>query len=190
MKSKILALLVVLSLCSCKEDKNNNDIAQRDVQQYTIEQFMDNEAVGGGSFSHDNSQLLISSNRSGIYNAYTVPVKGGDVTPITQSDSTSYFANAFFPEDDRMLLSADGNGDEISHLYVRELDGSLKDITPVEGAKANFYGWSKDKKSLYYGSNKRDSRFFDVYKMAIDDYSSRDVISKQRWYEFRWHVRR
>lgn len=172
MKTKFLTLCIVLSMFSCKEDKKEQQTAQRDIQNYTINQFMDNEAVGGGSFSPDNSNLLISSNRSGIYNVYTIPTKGVEMTPITQSDSTSYFANAYFPDDNRMLLSADGNGDEIDHLYVRETDGSIKNITPIEGAKANFYGWSKDDKYLYYGSNKRDPKYFDVYKMSIDDYSS------------------
>ena len=172
MRSNILILIMLVFLSACKEDKAEGELAQREVQLYTIEQFMDNEAVGGGSFSMDNSTLLVSSNRTGIYNVYTVSTKGGEMTPITQSDTTSYFANSYFPEDNRMLLSADGNGDEIDHLYVRELDGSIKDITPDEGVKSDFYGWSKDDKYLYYGSNKRDRRFFDVYKMSIEDYSS------------------
>ena len=172
MKTKLLALCLTILIFSCKEDTKDSSIAQRDVKQYTIEQFMDNEAVGGGSFSSDNSNLLVSSNRSGIYNVYTVPTKGGELTPITQSDSTSIIANSYFPNDNRMLLSADGNGDEIDHLFVRELDGTIKDITPEKGAKSDFYGWSKDDKFLYYGSNKRDPRFFDVYKMSIDDYTS------------------
>ncbi|WP_179008188.1 S9 family peptidase [Winogradskyella forsetii] len=171
MKKLLLLLCVSTILFSCKEDKDTT-VVQRDIEKYTIEQFMDNEAVSGGSFSHDNSTLLISSNRSGIYNVYTIPTKGGEMTPITASDSTSYFANSYFPEDNRMLISADGNGDEISHLYVRELDGTITDITPIEGAKADFYGWSKDDKHLYYGSNKRDPKFFDVYKMSIDNYTS------------------
>ncbi|NQX77783.1 prolyl oligopeptidase family serine peptidase [Gilvibacter sp.] len=169
MKTNYFGLLLLILVFSCKQEP---EIAQREVGAYTIEQFMDNEAVGGGSFSTDNSKLLVSSNRTGIYNVYTVPATGGEMTAITQSDSTSYFANSFFPQDDRMLLSADGNGDEIDHLYVRELDGSIKDITPDEGAKADFYGWSEDDQHLYYGSNKRDPRFFDVYKMSIADYSS------------------
>lgn len=171
MKTKLFTLCIAFLILSCKEDKDKAE-TKREIQQYTINQFMDNEAVGGGSFSADNSKLLISSNRSGIYNVYSVSVKGGELTPITQSDSTSYFANAYFPEDNRMLISADGNGDEIDHLFVMETDGSVKDITPVDGAKANFYGWSKDDKHLYFGSNKRDPKFFDVYKMSIDDYSS------------------
>ena len=167
---KALLLLFVVFTYSCKKDANENQAAKQDVTQYTIEQFMNNEAIGGGSFSHDNSKLLISSNRTGIFNTYTIPTTGGDMTPITSSDSTSYFAQSFFPSDDRMLISADGNGDEIDHIYVRELDGTIKDITPEKQAKSNFYGWSKDNNHFYYGSNKRDPRYFDVYKMNIADY--------------------
>ncbi len=169
MKTKILGIAIIAMLFSCKEDAK---MSQKDIQQYTIEQFMDNEAVSGGSFSPDNSKILISSNRSGIYNVYTIPTKGGEMTAITKSDSTSFTARSYFPNDNRMLLNADGNGDEIDHLFVRELDGTIKDITPEEGAKASFYGWSEDEKYLYYGSNKRNPKYFDVYKMSIDDYNS------------------
>jgi dipeptidyl aminopeptidase/acylaminoacyl peptidase len=169
MKATILGLVFVTLLFSCKEEAK---VVQKEIKQYTIEQFMDNEAVQGGSFSADNNKLLISSNRSGIYNVYSIPVKGGEMTAITESDSTSIFAESYFPNDDRMLFSADGNGDEINHLFVRELDGSIKDITPEEGARADFYGWSEDDKYLYFGSNKRDPKYFDAYKMSIDDYTS------------------
>lgn len=182
MKTKILSICLAILAFSCKEDKPKD--TEREIAQYTIEQFMDNEAIGGGSFSYDNSQLLLSSNRTGIYNVYTTPVTGGEMTPITQSDSTSIFATAFFPEDNRMLLSADGNGDEIDHLFVREMDGSIKDITPEKGAKSDFYGWSKDKKSLYFGSNKRDPRFFDVYKMNLEDYSSSILYKNENGMQF------
>lgn len=169
MKTQFLIFAIAALLFSCKEEAK---VAQKEIKQYSIEQFMDNEAVGGGSFSADNINLLVSSNRSGIYNVYTIPAKGGEMTAITASDSTSIFAESYFPNDNRMLLSADGNGDEIDHLFVRELDGTIKDITPDQGAKAGFYGWSSDKNYLYYGSNKRDPRFFDVYKLSIEDYST------------------
>ncbi len=80
MKTKLLGFCIAIFLFSCKEDVKNTDIVKKEVKQYSIEQFMDNEAIGGGSFSYDNSQLLISSNRSGIYNVYTVPTKGGEMT--------------------------------------------------------------------------------------------------------------
>ena len=173
MKTFFLTFSFLVLLVSCKEETKNETTKEREIQNYTINQFMDNESVSGGSFSSDNSKLLVSSNRSGIYNVYTIPVTGGELKPITQSDSTSYFANSYFPNDDRMLFSADNNGDEIDHIYVRDLDGDIKDITPDDGAKAEFYGWAEDDKHFYYGSNKRDPRFFDVYKMSIDDYSSK-----------------
>ena len=181
MKTKILGLVIITLLFSCKEETKRS---QREIQQYTIEQFMDNEAVGGGSFSVDESNLLVSSNRSGIYNVYTIPTKGGEMTAITQSDSTSIRAQSYFPNDNRMLLSADGNGDEIDHLFVRKLDGTIKDITPDKGAKSGFYGWSEDDQYLYFGSNKRDSRYFDVYKMSVDDFSSKMIYQNDSGLNF------
>lgn len=184
MKTKLLIICIAIFLSSCKEDVKNTDIVKKEVKQYSIEQFMDNEAIGGGSFSYDNSQLLISSNRSGIYNAYTVSTEGGEMKAITQSDSTSVFGNAFFPEDNRILLSADGNGDEIDHLFVRDLEGNVTDITPEKGAKSDFYGWSKDNNSLYFGSNNRDPRFFDVYKMNLKDYTSKMIYQNNDGLDF------
>ncbi|MBN4085543.1 S9 family peptidase, partial [Flavobacteriaceae bacterium AH-315-B10] len=167
----LTTLCLFVLLVSCKKDQETKNVAQN-LKQYTIEQFMDNEAVRGGSFSPDNSKLLVTSNRTGIYNMYTVNTNNGEFTPITTSDSTSVFAVSYFPNDERMLYSADGNGDEINHIFLRDIDGSTTDLTPTEGAKASFYGWAKDKKNFFYGSNKRDPRFFDVYKMSIDGFNS------------------
>ncbi|MFT6747604.1 MAG: dipeptidyl aminopeptidase/acylaminoacyl peptidase, partial [Glaciecola sp.] len=169
MKNKILGLAILTIFFSCKEETIIN---QRKVKEYSIEQFMDNESVGGGSFSSDNNNLLVSSNRSGILNLYTVPSTGGKLTAITASDSTSIFAESYFPNDNRMLFMTDGNGDEIDHLFVRELDGTIRDITPFKGAKSVFYRWSKDEKHLYYRSNKRSPQYFDMYKLSIDDYTA------------------
>jgi len=172
MKTKLLGLAIIMLLFSCKEETK---IAQIEVKEYTIEQFMDNEAVGGGSFSPDKSKLLVSSNRSGIYNMYTIPASGGEYTTITASDSSSIFAVSYFPNDERMLYRADGNGDEIFHLYLRDIDGTITELTPDEGARAGFYGWAHDEKSFYYGSNKRNPQYMDVYEMDIESFESKLV---------------
>lgn len=185
MKSISLIFTILILLVSCKEDdRKGEEIAVNELEQYTIDQFMDNESVYGGSFSPDKSKLLVSSNRTGIFNVYTVPTTGGKFTPVTKSDSTSMFAVSYFPNDERILMSADGNGDEIDHLYVQETNGELKDLTPWEGAKSNFYGWSDDKEAFYFGSNKRDSKFFDVYKMNIDDYSTELIYQNNDGMDF------
>ncbi len=161
----------LLSMFSCTKTETKTETS-RTVKQYDIAQFMDTESVSGGSFSYDNSKILFSSNKTGIRNVYSMPSKGGEITPITSSDSTSFRSIAYFPEDNRILVTADNNGDELYHLFVREENGSIKDISPDKGSRVSFYGWSKDKKNLYYLSNKRDAKFFDVYKMNLTTYQS------------------
>ncbi|WP_418502133.1 alpha/beta fold hydrolase [Flagellimonas sp.] len=164
---KIMMIALVSLVWACKEEKKEPSIAET-MQTYTIAQMMDNEAIGGGSFSPDNSKLLISSNRSGIYNMYTIPTSGGDMLPVTQSDSSSVFSISYFPKDERMLFRMDNNGDEIYHIYMRETDGNHKDLTPDEGARSLFYDWATDDTSFFYASNKRDNRFMDLYEMDLE----------------------
>ena len=145
----------------CKQETDKSQVAIP-LPTYTIEQMMDNENVGGGSFSPDKSEILVSSNRSGIYNMYTIPTGGGDFRPVTQSDSSSVFAISFFPEDSRKLFRMDDNGNEVYHIYLMGEDGSIRDLTPWDGARSLFYGWSDDKKSFFFASNRRDKKYNDL----------------------------
>ncbi|MCK4989902.1 MAG: S9 family peptidase, partial [Bacteroidales bacterium] len=121
-------------------------------------------------FSADESRLLVSSNQSGIYNVYALNVDGSGEQQLTFSEEESFFAESYFPEDDRFLYSADKGGDENNHLYMQEPDGTVTDPTPWEEATSQFGGWTRDFKYLYLISNKRDPRFFDVYKMNLENF--------------------
>ncbi|TPV32959.1 S9 family peptidase [Paucihalobacter ruber] len=184
MNKVIYLLLGITLMASCKNEPKQSENEVTTVESYTIEQLMDNEAVNGGSFSHDNSKLLISSNRTGIFNLYTIPVEGGEFTPVTASDSTSIYAISFFPKDDRILFSADGNGDEINHIYMIDTDGTITDLTPETGAKSSFYGWAKDEQSFFFGSNKRDPRYFDIYQLNINDFSTKLIFQNDEGWQF------
>ncbi|MDX1630052.1 MAG: alpha/beta fold hydrolase [Fulvivirga sp.] len=138
------------------------------MEQYTIEQFMDNETVFGGSFSQDKSKVLVTSNRSGIFNMYTVPADSGAFNALSESDSSSIYAISYFPKDDRILFRMDDNGNEIYHIFMRDEDGTIMELTPDVGSRAVFYGWAHDGESFYFGYNKRDKRMMDVYKMDIE----------------------
>ena len=70
----------------------------RPSKQYTIEQFMNVTGVRSAGFSADESRLLFSSNRSGIWNAYSMPVGGGEWTPVTTSTVDSTYAIAYFAD--------------------------------------------------------------------------------------------
>ena len=136
----------------------------RPSKQYTIEQFMNVTGVRAAGFSADESRFLFSSNKTGIWNAYSIPVGGGAWKPITTSTVDSTYAVSYFPTDDRVLFTRDQGGNELNHLYVKMLDGQEKDLTPGEKLKAQFSGWSGDRTAFYVGTNERDPRFFDLYR--------------------------
>src|SRR4051812_12178662 len=139
------------------------------VKQYTIEQFMATIRLGGASFSSDEKSILFHSNKTGIYNVYSMPVSGGEPKQLTNSTKESTFMVSWMPTDARFLYRYDKGGNENEHLYLRELDGTERDLTPGDKTKAQFYGWSQDRKSFFFGTNARDPKFFDVFEMTIAD---------------------
>ena len=170
MKTKLsIAFILILSLVIVSCQKSD----YKEVNKYTIEQFMNTTWIGGSSFSSDESKILYTSDASGIFNAYTIPISGGEAKQITHSDTSSIFAVSFFPNDDRILFRSDKNGNEIHHIYLQNENGTIEDLTPGENARSSFYGWSYDNKSFYYGNNKRDPRFTDIYEMDIESFESK-----------------
>ncbi len=153
-----------------KSQPAHKAVAAREVKPYTIEQFMNTVRIGGSSFSSDEQSVLFHSNRSGIFNVYSVPAAGGQPSQLTSSVKESTYAVSYFPTDARLLYTYDRGGNENSHLYVRELDGSERDLTPGDKVKSGFLGWSQDRKSFFFSSNERDARFFDIYEMPIADF--------------------
>jgi dipeptidyl aminopeptidase/acylaminoacyl peptidase len=141
------------------------------VRKYTIEQFMATTSIAGASFSHDEKNILFSSNETGIFNVYSIPVAGGKPTALTRSTADSTFAIGYFPSDNRFLFTRDKGGDEQNHLFVRELDGSEKDLTPGDKLKASFFGWSDDRSAFYVLTNERNPKYFDLYRYSVKDYS-------------------
>jgi len=140
--------------------------------KYSIEQFYQNNQIGGGAFSDDETKLLVRSNESGIFNVYEIDIASGEKTQKTFSEKESFFAIDYLPGTNQILYSADKGGDELNHIYLMNEDGTATDLTPGENEKARFAGWSKDKKSMYFTSNKRNPRFFDFYKMNIETWES------------------
>ncbi len=158
-------MLFLLSSC-----RNNPADAPRDIKHYTIEQFYKNLQIGGGAWSPDESKLLVHSNESGIFNLYEINTGDGTMHQVTHSGKESFFAVDYVPGTSDILYSADKGGNEIDHIYLLKKDGTVHDLTPGPEEKASFGGWSLDKKSMYYISNKRDPRYFDFYKMNTEDW--------------------
>ncbi len=144
---------------------------------YEARTLFDTVSTRGASFSHDETRLLISADASGVFNAYSQPVAGGDWQQLTTSSEDAVFSVSWFPNDDRFLYTADQGGNELNHVFVHETDGSVKDLTPGEKLKAQFLGWSGDRKSFWVVSNERDARRLDLYRYATGDYE-RELVFK------------
>ena len=153
-------------------------------KQYTIEQFLKTTAIGGSSFSPDEKAILFSSNKTGIYNVYSVPVTGGEPNQITRSTTESTFSIGYFPNDSRILYTHDQGGNENNHIYVLNLDGKEKDLTPGNKLKAQFLGWTHDGKAFYISTNERDARFFDIYKLDAVSFDRKLLYQDTVGYQF------
>ncbi len=127
----------------------------------------------GIAFSRDGRHLLINSDASGVFNAYMLPVAGGEPVALTRSPDNATFGGSYFPNDDRVVVAADQGGNELTHIYVRTADGTMRDITPGERHKANFHGFSADGNSLFVSTNERDPQMFDLYALDARTYERR-----------------
>jgi len=157
--------------------------AQKPVKEYTIEQFMNTVRIGGGSFSADEKLILFHTNQTGIFNVYSVPVSGGSPSQMTNSTKESTYSVSYLP-DGRILYTYDRGGNENNHIYLRELNGTERDLTPGDKVKANFSGWTQDRKSFYFTTNERDARFFDLYEMPIDTLKATLIYKDETGLEF------
>ena len=130
-------------------------------------------SIGGGggyAFSQQSGDILISSDETGVFNAYALNPQTGDTRALTQSESNATFALTWFPMDGRILVTADNGGDELNHVFVRHADGELIDLTPGENVKAGFAGWSADGGHFWLITNERDPAAFDLYAYDAETY--------------------
>lgn len=185
--NKIIIIAFSLLFISCQQ---NIDL---DIKVYGIEDFFDNVSISGGYFSTDEEKIIFSSNQSGIFNVYETNIQTGKINQLTASNKESFFVRAYVPNSNDFIYSADNGGNEISHLFLKKEDDTVIDLTPSENEKSEFYKWSNDNQFLYYLSNKRDSRYFDLYKMKIgqwipeivykneDNFSLSDISNNEKY---------
>jgi dipeptidyl aminopeptidase/acylaminoacyl peptidase len=161
-------------------------VAAPEVPKYSAEDFFETTSyslVGAAAhaFSADGQALLISSDQSGVFNVYALPVDGSAAQQLTDSDDNAVFAVSWFPADKRILYTYDGGGNELNHVIVRETDGSYKDLTPGDELKARFLKWADDGSHFYLATTERNQTSFDVYRYSASDYS-RELVYENPGY--------
>ena len=127
------------------------------------------------AFASDGRSVLVSSDRSGAFNAYALPLHGAPPRALTDSTTNATYADSWFPDGKRLLYVADTGGNELSHVFVREADGRVRDLTPGDKVKAIVGGWSGDRRTLWILTNARDETTFDLYAVDPDTYAMRMI---------------
>lgn len=154
------ATLFALAVAGCKTG------AHKDIRSYTAEQLYNNNRIAGAAFNKDETGILVNSNITGIDNLYELTIADTSLHPLTHSVKESFYAVDFLPGSDQYLYSADQGGNENSHIYLRKPgDTSARDITPWPNSANSMTGWSADDRSLYISSNKRNPKYFDIWKL-------------------------
>lgn len=188
----MLALAVSMGLSGCSTDTLNSSemntsqagvedrqLAQlASLQQYDAKTFFETTTYFGSSFSADGQSILIGSDQSGIFNLYKVDAATGKQSPLTTFKDTTYPVS-WFPNDDRVLLTQDNGGNELYHLFVRELDGKIVDITPGDKTRAGFVNFTNDGQYFFATTNERDAKFMDLYRYDAETYERKLVFKNE-----------
>ena len=176
------SLLALASLAGCADTAEIDETADAVIEaitpapRYSAEAFFMTTNYGlpssnGHTFGPETGDILITTDETGVFNAYRMDPKTGEKTALTASTMSAARALTWFPEDERMLYTQDGGGDELNHVFVREENGMIRDLTPGDNVKASFGGWTDDKAGFFVMTNERDGKSFDIYQYSTDDYS-------------------
>ena len=175
-KSKNLLLILILTIFASSCEKPS----------LTAQEFFDytNYSLSGShyGFNLSDERFLVNHNQSGISNAYEFDTQTLEFISVTTSDTKSFYGLSYFPSDDRVILQADNQGDELNHIFVKD-EGEIIDLTDYENTRAKFLGFSVDGLSFYIASNQRDSKTLDIYKYSVDDYSKSMLYQNNAAYE-------
>ncbi len=159
-----IPLLVAIALASCQSAPRHFDT----VPAYDAATFYATTSLTGASFSPDGEKILLTSDESGVFNVYDIPVQGGAMRPLTHSDTDATISLGYFPNDRRFLFTHDQGGNERNHVYVRETTGQIIDLTPGKELKASFAGWTADNRSFFIVTNARNPEAFDLYRYDVE----------------------
>ena len=141
-------------------------------KQYSATQFYNNENLNGVAFNKDESKVLINSNVTGIQNLYVLTIADTSLQPLTHSTKESLYGLDYLSGTDSYLFASDQGGNENDHIFLQSSGNSdPKDLTPWTGTKNSMHGWSSNKQSLFIQSNKRDPKYFDLWKADTSNWN-------------------
>jgi dipeptidyl aminopeptidase/acylaminoacyl peptidase len=136
--------------------------------------------------SPDGKHLAFLAPVEGVMNVWVGPAndpsKAKPVTKETKRGLRQYFWTFTA---DQLVYAQDEGGDENFHLFAVDVTkGSVTDLTPIAGVRAQLVGRSyKVPGKLLVGLNDRDKRHHDVYEIDVKTAQRKLVFKNEEGYE-------
>jgi dipeptidyl aminopeptidase/acylaminoacyl peptidase len=134
------------------------------------------------AFTADSTNLLFSSNISGQFNLWSVPVEGGWPDQLTTFTDETVRGAGVSPTDGRIVLCADHDGDEFHQLYLIDSGRDWPEKITDEPQVQHYVGseaWSPDGTKFAYASNARTPTDMETWVRDLETGESRAVFGKE-----------
>ncbi|RKX25084.1 MAG: hypothetical protein DRP45_06755 [Candidatus Zixiibacteriota bacterium] len=173
--------LVLLSISGCGRDEGNGKTSNaaepdfslhyRSVPTYTPEQFCSLGSFKDLCMATSDKLAYVSGDPFGDMCVCRIVTDGGPIKPFAFSREEPVWMVTSIPTEDEIICQRDRGFDAPRHLSVPLSGGQGKfdDLIPWPDAHAEFYSWSWDEKSFFFGCNHQDHERMDVYEAHVED---------------------
>jgi TolB protein len=124
--------------------------------------------------SPDGSRVVFQSNRSGVFQIYSMKTDGSDVRQLTDMPNDSYGPS--YAPDGKLIAFAHGSGGK-SDIYIMASDGSAARQLTTDGLDNSHPHWSPDGRRILFNSSRttptedradRAKEQDDIFSVALD----------------------
>jgi len=156
-------LIVMISLSSCTRCSNDS------AKLIPLEDFFRNPDKTKFKLSPNGDYIAFMQPWQNRLNVFVQKTGTNQVTQLTRASERD-IAGFGWASNNRLAYVQDKNGDENYRLYAVNMDGSnLKELTPFENVKVTIINdLEENDQEMIIQMNKRDPRFFDVYRINIE----------------------
>ncbi len=149
----------------------------------TIEDFLTIPSHSPSTISWDDSKMLIGSAKDGQLNVYEMDLFTKEMRQLTHAHSEPNQPLAYLPDGSGILFKADGQGNEISHLFYQEGEKEPIDITPFENVKMIYLGFNRERTYFYLLMNLEEQKTMSLYKMEPKSWNLELIYSPKRGFD-------
>lgn len=145
-----------------------------DSSAQALGEYLATRSIYDVAVSPDGREVAFVTNLDGTAQLWKMPSTGGFPVQLTHDRTIRFnFLFGLFgtgllrwsPDGQWIACLLDRDGDEFNRVVMICGDGSEQVTLPWQEKEQCFLGaWTSDAKAFYYSSNRRDARFFDVYR--------------------------